>query len=150
MSTKGQNVKGVNLNDVIHDFEDPNAYQAIQSLQQLANSLQQQVTTLQASINAVRMLIPQQASTHNQLADKDFVNSSVATNTAYLVTNNGQPFDSVEELEAYQGEVTNNDYAYVRGTDELGNTYFDRYKYNSNTQQWGYEFRLNNSSFTSE
>lgn len=80
----------------------------------------------------------------------DFVNSSVATNTAHYISNNGQPFTSVAQLEAYSGTVTNNDYAFVTGTDSEGNTYYDRYKatVSGSTVTWSLEYRLNNSSFT--
>ncbi len=80
----------------------------------------------------------------------DFVNSSVATNTANYISNNGQPFTSVAQLEAYTGTVTNNDYAFVTGTDSAGNTYYDRYKatVSGSTVTWSLEYRLNNSSFT--
>lgn len=75
----------------------------------------------------------------------DFVNSSVATNTAYFIGT----FNSVEDLEAYSGTLTNNDYAFVVGTDSAGNTKYDRYKYSSATTAWIFEYTLNNSSFTS-
>lgn len=80
----------------------------------------------------------------------NFVNSSIATNTAYYISDNGEPFTSVEELEAYSGIVTNNDYAFVTGTDSAGNTYYDRYKatVRDSTVTWALEYRLNNSSFT--
>lgn len=80
----------------------------------------------------------------------DFVNSSIATNTANYISNNGEPFTSVEQLEAYSGTVTNNDYAFVTGTDSEGNTYYDRYKatVSGSTVTWALEYRLNNSSFT--
>lgn len=101
--------------------------------------------------------IPTQASATNQLADKDFVNSSISTNTAnYIYKTNAAgdhiPFDSVEELEAYSGTVTPNDYAIVTGIDENGNIYYDRYKANvsGGVVTWGKEYRLNNSSFTAE
>lgn len=74
----------------------------------------------------------------------DFVNSSVSTNTAYFIGT----FNSVQELEAYTGDVSNNDYAFVIGTDADGNTVYNRYKYNINTEQWEFEYALNNSSFT--
>ena len=79
-----------------------------------------------------------------------FVNSSIATNTANYISNNGEPFTSVEQLEAYSGPVTNNDYAFVTGTDSEGNTYYDRYKatVSGETVTWALEYRLNNSSFT--
>lgn len=80
----------------------------------------------------------------------DFVNSSVATNTANYISNDGEPFTSVAQLEAYSGTVTNNDYAFVTGTDSAGNTYYDRYKatVSGSTVTWALEYRLNNSSFT--
>ena len=80
----------------------------------------------------------------------EFVNSSIATNTANYISNNGEPFTSVEQLEAYSGPVTNNDYAFVTGMDSEGNTYYDRYKatVSGSTVTWALEYRLNNSSFT--
>ena len=80
----------------------------------------------------------------------EFVNSSIATNTANYISNNGEPFTSVEQLEAYSGTVTNNDYAFVTGKDPEGNTYYDRYKatVSGETVTWALEYRLNNSSFT--
>ena len=80
----------------------------------------------------------------------EFVNSSIATNTAHYISDNGDPFTSVAALEAYTGTVTNNDYAFVTGIDSEGNTYYDRYKAtdNDSTITWGREYRLNNSSFT--
>lgn len=80
----------------------------------------------------------------------DFVNSSIATNTANYISNNGEPFTSLEHLESYTGTVTNNDYAFVTGTDSAGNTYYDRYKatVSGSTVTWALEYRLNNSSFT--
>ena len=80
----------------------------------------------------------------------EFVNSSIATNTANYISNNGEPFTSVEQLEAYSGPVTNNDYAFVTGTDSEGNTYYDRYKatVKGSGVTWSLEYRLNNSSFT--
>lgn len=80
----------------------------------------------------------------------EFVNSSIATNTANYISNNGEPFTSVEQLEAYSGSVTNNDYAFVTGTDSEGNTYYDRYKatVSGETVTWALEYRLNNSYFT--
>ena len=75
-----------------------------------------------------------------------FVNSSVSTNTANFIGT----FSSIEDLEAYSGEVTNNDYAFVIGVDANGNTKYDRYKYTDATDpaSWEYEYTLNNSSFT--
>lgn len=102
-----------------------------------------QIATNTSAISTINGKIPSQASSTNQLADKDFVNSSIATSTA---TFRGT-FNSVAELEAYSGTKDDNDYAFVTGTDTDGNTYYDRYKYNGTA--WVFEYRLNNSSFTS-
>ena len=100
--------------------------------------------TVEQAVEAIQALIPAQASESNQLADKDFVNSSIATNTANFIGT----FNSVQELEDYSGTLTNNDYAFVIGTDAQDNTQYDRYKYVAESEQWLYEYTLNNSSFT--
>lgn len=107
-------------------------------------------TEVDALLNLINSKIPSQASSTNQLADKDFVNSTVGTNTSNYISNNGQPFTSLAQLQAYTGTVTNNDYAFVTGTDEQGNTYYDRYKatVSGSSKSWAKEYRLNNSSFT--
>lgn len=101
-----------------------------------------------AALEPITELIPEQATAQNQLADKNFVNSSVATNTANYISDNGEPFQSLADLEAYSGTLTNNDYAFVVGTDAAGNTTYTRYKYNATTGEWAEEYVLNNSSFT--
>lgn len=105
---------------------------------------------VKGALDGITELIPAQATAQNQLADKGFVNSSVATNTANYISDNGDPFTSVADLEAYSGTVTNNDYAFVTGTDSDGNTYYDRYKatVSGSAVTWAKEYRLNNSSFT--
>lgn len=114
------------------------------------NEVNTKATDAKDGVTNINSLIPAQATQTNQLADKNFVNSSIGTNTANYISNNGQPFASVAELEAYSGTITNNDYAFVVGTDASGNTTYTRYKYNANTQQWAAEYVLNNSSFTAE
>ena len=77
----------------------------------------------------------------------DFVNSSVSTNTAYFIGT----YSSLAELEAhsdYPYDVTNNDYGFVISIDSSGNTVYNRYKYNSESSEWQFEYPLNNSSFT--
>lgn len=107
-------------------------------------TLTNRVTTAEGDIDTIEGKIPNQATAQNQLADKNFVNSSIATNTANFIGT----FNSVAELEAYSGTVTNNDYAFVIVTDAQGNTAYDRYKYSGDTEQWMFEYELNNSSFT--
>lgn len=127
----------------------PTAYiQTINNGSNLAvpNPGQADTLALHSEITGITDLIPAQATTTNQLADKDFVNSSVATNTANFIGT----FNSVADLEAYSGTLTNNDYAFVVGTDGDGNTVYNRYKYTTATTpaSWVFEYALNNSSFT--
>lgn len=68
-----------------------------------------QIATNTSDISTINGLIPAEATTSNQLADKAFVNSSIATNTANFIGT----FANVPALEAYSGTVTNNDYAFV-------------------------------------
>ena len=100
--------------------------------------------TLNNNINTINSKIPSQASSTNQLADKDFVNSSIATNTANFIGT----FTDIEDLK--RQPATNNDYAFWLTTDSAGNILFKRYKYIASTNSWVFEYDLNNSSFTSE
>jgi len=140
--------------------EEINALPATTTINDLTSSSQQdalnsgitstgvaQITTNKNNITSISAVIPVQATDQNQLADKSFVNSSIATNTANFIGT----FNSVAELEGYVGPVTNNDYAFVVDTDSAGNTTYDRYKYTDATTpaSWVFEYTLNNSSFTS-
>lgn len=96
------------------------------------------------SNKAVAQLIPPQASAENQLADKDFVNSSISTATAEFIGT----FNSLAELQSTTKNYDNNDYSFVIEKDSNGNTQYSRYKWNGSS--WIFEYVLNNSSFTSE
>lgn len=109
----------------------------------IAQTVTIDLTSLENTINNILALIPSQASAQNQLADKNFVNSSISTNTAYFIGT----FNSLAELEAYTGTITNNDYANVIRTVD-GQTYYDRYTYNGETQEWEFNFTVNTTSFT--
>ena len=117
---------------------------------------------LQQSIEAILLLIPTAASSLNQLADKAFVNSSIATNTATFRGTFNLVNDLHLTLAATHAQVgnalalaiqesDNNDYAFVQiptvetAPNEIAQT--DRYKFNGST--WEYEYTLNNSGFTS-
>lgn len=98
-------------------------------------------TELNNAINSITTLIPNTATVENQLTDKNFVNSSIATATAEFR-------GTVENIEDLNNVIANiNDYAFYKHTDANGNTVFDRYKFND---KWDYEYTLNNSSFTAE
>ncbi|MCI5628484.1 MAG: hypothetical protein MR346_02495 [Clostridium sp.] len=104
------------------------------------NALSNRITTNLNSINTINSKIPSQASPTNQLADKEFVNSSIANNAA---TFQGT-FETVDDLPTTN--VKNNDYAFIVSVTSEGNPEYKRYKYNGT--QWIEEFTLNNSSFT--
>ena len=88
-------------------------------------------------------LIPSQASSSNQLADKDFVNSSIETATA---TFRGT-FTVLADLLAASGDK--NDYAYLKTLDATSGLYsFDKYTYGTNG--WEYAYTINSSGFTAE
>jgi hypothetical protein len=96
---------------------------------------------LQNAIDLIEAVIPSAASSSNQLADKNFVNSSISTNTSTFVGT----YNSLADLQAVTG-ATNNDYGFVIETDELGNEYYDRYKYNGS--QWLFEYKVESTPFT--
>lgn len=105
-------------------------------------AIRPEVNSLRSDVTAINGKIPAQASEQNQLADKAFVNSSVATSTA---TFRGT-YDSLAELQAVVG-ADENDYGFVIGEDADGNAQYSRYKYVTGTG-WVFEYTLNNSSFT--
>lgn len=158
----GENVKAVDLNGTVHNFEDELAHISVNevntrlnteikdrenedsSLYTYINSLQSAIDELQGKLDALKELVPEQASDTNQLADKNFVNSSIATNTANFIGT----FTSLEELESQT--ATNNDYAFFETVDSDGNKLYKRYKYVADDETWQYEYDLNNSSFTAE
>ena len=115
--------------------------------------------TLLGVVNGILGLIPSQASSSNQLADKNFVNSTVATQTSNFLGNldcetdlslsYGATTSSIETaLDSYtfDSTPTNNDYCYVTNVIN-NNTLVQRFKYNDE-EGWLYEYALNNSSFT--
>lgn len=103
---------------------------------------------LDTRVGTIESKIPNQASSSNQLADKDFVNSSISTATA---TFRGT-VNTIAELKTLSGDL--NDYAWLRVIDTTTGLVkqFDKYKYTSTataeTGNWVYEYTLNNSSFT--
>lgn len=101
---------------------------------------EERIQALETDVGNIQDLIPNQATTENQLADKEFVNSSIATSTA---TFRGT-YSTLADLEAVTADE--NDYGFVESVDAVGNTIYSRYKYASGS--WVFEYNLNNSSFT--
>ena len=127
------------------DAEETRASGAEQTLQDNIDAEQQRAegveSGLQDDIDTINGKIPAAASPQNQLADKQFVNSSIQTATAEFKGT----FNSKGELD--QVTANANDYAYVVGKDAEGNTVYSRYKWVDGTG-WVFEYNLNNSSFT--
>ena len=116
-------------------------------------------------LSNITSLIPSQASAQNQLADKAFVNSSIATATATFRGTYNLVSDLNLTTEATRAQIAAalatkmaalsivpdaNDYAFVQvPTDNATPTEIeriDRYKYDGSA--WAYEYSLNNSGFT--
>ena len=121
-------------------------------IQQQGSDLQQ----LQTDVDAIEAKIPNQASAQNQLADKDFVNSSINSSTAFF----RGAFATRAALFAVAWQtadptaanyVSNNDYAYV-ADDEGQNDEAWRYIYVLETggqnNGWQPQFRVNESPLT--
>ena len=130
----------------------------------MSNKTQRQINSdLSAAIEAILLLIPSAASSLNKLADKAYVDSSVATSSATLMGTFNLVNDLHLTVSATHAQIgtalanailseDNNDFAYVQiptsdaEPTEIAQT--DRYKYNGTT--WEYEYTLNNSGFTSD
>ena len=103
------------------------------------NLVEAKATHADAEAERIAKLIPSDATISNNLTTKDFVNSTVATNTA---TFRGT-YNSLAELEAV-ADADVNDYGFVVQTSGSA-TVYKRYKYNGSA--WVWEYDLNNSSF---
>ena len=101
------------------------------------------------NITNIQALIPGEATSSNQLADKDFVNSSIATQTGNFIGT----FPNIPARDAYVGDVTNNDYCFVinsvitdNGND--WNTFADLDAYNKNlVTNFDYAWVIDGSKF---
>lgn len=121
------------------------------------------------AIERIDSYIPTAASASNQLADKDFVNSSINNVSAYYITKDadGNPFATKAELDAATvvysgGEVrvpTRNDYAVVLDDEtkekDVDGTYpTTRYIYNvaegATEGQWEFQYIVNNTALTAD
>ena len=112
-------------------------------------------------IDTIEGKIPSAATPQNQLADKNFVNQSIATNTAAFKGTYNEVSDlnltpsatRAEIATALAGTITgadNNDYAFVQIPTAVATpteiARVERYKFNGSA--WAFEYELNNSGFT--
>ena len=104
---------------------------------------------------AIAELVPTQASSSNQLADKDFVNSSINNVAAYYITRNaaGDPFRTKAELDETTvfysgGEVrvpTRNDYCIVIADESNGTIVSGYTSFTTTSDYIGYKVIYNYS-----
>lgn len=104
----------------------------------------------------IARLIPAQASASNQLADKDFVNSSINNLAAYYITKNaiGDPFSTKAELTGastyYSGGSarvpTNNDYCIVIADTSQATSVSGYTSFTTTDEYIGYYVLYNNES----
>ena len=125
------------------------------------DEMAQAIDGAEGDIDAINAKIPTAASSLNQLADKAYVNSSIATNSATyrgsfnLITDLGMNVDATHAqiagaLATAIATADNNDYAFVQIPDSASTptviAKIERYKHNGSG--WVYEYDLNNSGFT--
>ncbi len=111
-------------------------------------------SSIQTQFSTITEKIPSVATASNQLADKAFVNSSIANMAANYVTSDaqGDNFATKAALLSgpyyYKGQsytLTNNDYALVE-SDETKNNATTRYMYDGT--QWNFQYIVNDTPFT--
>jgi hypothetical protein len=113
--------------------------------------------TLKGQVEDIEDKIPSQASDTNQLADRDWVNSTINSLAAFYITKNaqGDPFATYSELANATtfysgGQVrvpTRNDYCLVV-SDENHDNASCRYIYQGT--QWEFQFVVNETPFTAD
>ena len=109
---------------------------------------------LNSCVTAINELIPSAATCSNKLTDKNYVDDSINSVTAYYITKNaaGDQFATKAELTAattfYSGWVvrvpTRNDYTIVLSDEDHDNA-TTRYIYNSG---WEYQYTVNETALT--
>ena len=114
-----------------------------------------QVYNVAEDVATINWKIPSAATSSNQLADKNYVNDSINSITAYYITKNaqGDQFATYAELSSattfYSGWVvrvpTRNDYCIVQA-DENHDNATTRYIYQNN--QWEYQYTVNETALT--
>ena len=115
------------------------------------------ISTNESAITTINGKIPSAASSSNQLADKDFVNSTVTTLLARYITSSasGDSFTTHAALLAgpyyldgtavATSDLHNNDYAMIM-EDETHDNKPARYIWSGT--QWSFQYVLNNTTFT--
>ena len=167
-----QNVSAVELNDVNYPIKDENTYDknTIDSKLEEAGKVKtvdyiapDDNGNIALGVSSIKDLIPPQASETNKLADKNFVNSSIQTNTANFRGNwatwEAVPTEASEYPSDYAGNTTptENDYMVVQNASSYGQAYEGtwRFKYSGNWAEvgkngWYHEYQVNETPLTAE
>ena len=167
-----QNVSAVELNSVSYPIKDANTYDknTIDSKLKEAGKVKtvdyiapDDNGNIALGVTSIKDLIPPQASETNQLADKNFVNSSIQTNTANFRGNwktwGAVPTEASGYPSDYAGNTTptENDYMVVQDASSYGQAYEGtwRFKYSGNWAEvgkngWYHEYQVNETPLTAE
>lgn len=135
-----------------------NAAKSAEDAEQYAQNAAGSAADAEAVVRNITEIIPADTSPENKLTTESFVNSSIATNTA---TFRGTYDLTAEQLNALPWQNTNptgnyycdnNDYVFLTTKKDGQVIAYSRYKcvIAASTITWGYEYTLNNSSFTDE
>lgn len=156
--------KGLSQNDFTNAYKnnvDANTaarhiHNNLEVLEQIKQNDIHQIETNKSNIETINSKIPSQANENNQLADKDFVNSSINSLTADYITSDttGNSFATKAALENgpyyNKGQIvtlSKNDYALVN-SDETHNGAAVRYVYDGAV--WAFQYIVNPTPFTAE
>lgn len=156
--------KGLSQNDFTNAYKnnvDANTvarhtHNNLEVLEQIEQSDIVQIETNKSNIETINSKIPSQANENNQLADKNFVNSSINSLTADYITSDaaGNSFATKAALETgpyyNKGQIvtlSKNDYALVN-SDETHNGAAVRYVYDGAV--WAFQYIVNPTPFTAE
>jgi hypothetical protein len=138
----------------VDDTAYANTWDWVTDLAPSKNAVYDKISSMDSSISTINWKIPSAATSSNQLADKNYVNDSINSVTAYYITKNaqGDQFATHAELTAattfYSGWVvrtpTRNDYTIVLADEDHDNA-TTRYIYNSG---WEYQYTVNETALT--
>lgn len=130
-------------------------YSDVQSVSDEVGTLTGNLDAVSEEVDNIGGKIPAQASSSNQLADKDFVNSSINALAAFYITfsEEGDAFPSKSALlnsgSYYSGgeprTPTKNDYAIVLADESKGGA-TTRYSFDGSI--WAYQYKVNDTPLT--
>jgi len=146
------------LTDLANDGQDPFITESDldNAIEIEGQARQADIETVNDDISNINEKIPTQASDTNQLADKDFVNSSVANTAAHFVSYDaqGNPFPTNAALLSaatfyYRGAAytpTEHDYTTVTNDETHSG---EQWRYGYDGAQWFAQYKVNPTPFTS-